>query len=187
MSLTAVYVREMSLTSLLTKHHQLAQEVILENICVCHLRSKFIANDSQRSLHNYKRTLKCKELCQPKVTMQFNAYVIALFSALASTSLADSVWTAFLDAAGAQIGTVNFKMQNKGCFHVHEARQVAFRKDSDSYAGGPYCLQAYTQAECKGNKTTQPFSNVYLKNGWKYHLDDGVSGATSFRWKNKAC
>lgn len=120
--------------------------------------------------------------------MQFTPQVIALFSVLCSTSLAADVYSSFLDSNGAQIGTTNFDVGNKGCFSLGGATQVSFSQAGSSQtANGPYCLHGYKQGGCPGNgDASQEFRNVDLR-GRKYQLNPGLSGAGSFRWTVGSC
>lgn len=120
--------------------------------------------------------------------MQFTTGVIALFSVLSSTGLAANVFSSFLDANGAQIGTTNFDVGNDDCFSVGRASQVSFSQAGPTEtADGPYCLSGFTEGGCSGDpEASQQFQNVDVR-GRVYQLDQGINGAGSFRWNLGAC
>ncbi|KAF1920971.1 hypothetical protein BDU57DRAFT_31154 [Ampelomyces quisqualis] len=120
--------------------------------------------------------------------MQFTTQVIALFSALASTGLAANVFSSFLDANGAQIGSTNFDVGNDGCFAVGRASQVSFSQAGPTEnANGPYCLHGFNEGGCPGDgDASQQFQDISVT-GRIYQLGQGLNGAGSFRWTLGAC
>lgn len=120
--------------------------------------------------------------------MQFTTKAIALCSVLASTALAADVFSVFLDANGAQIGSTQFSIGNGGCFAVDRASQLSFSQaGSEETANGPYCLFGYQQGACPGDgDASQQFQDVDLR-GRAYQLDVGLNGAESYRWETNSC
>ncbi|KAF1914128.1 hypothetical protein BDU57DRAFT_282585 [Ampelomyces quisqualis] len=121
--------------------------------------------------------------------MQFSAYALALFSALASTSLADTIYAAFLDSNGAQIGNVARTIgKENDCFSEPGAAQIVFTKfgfgSGDNIAGGPYCARAYYKPACTGDFKTQRWTRVYIKERWPYRLNDDIRDAASYKIVN---
>ena len=73
--------------------------------------------------------------------MHFTTQVIALLSALSSTSLASDVYSSFFDDKGAKIGSHNFDVDNEGCFTNYPVSQVSFSQAAVAdFADGPYLL-----------------------------------------------
>jgi hypothetical protein len=120
--------------------------------------------------------------------MQFTMSIVAVLSALSGTLAAD-VFSSFLDANGAQIGSTNFDVANPGCFSVGRASQVSFSQSGPAEnANGPYCLIAYNDGGCPGNGDyDQEFSNVSLDSSRTYQLAQGLNGAGSYRWIPVSC
>jgi hypothetical protein len=120
--------------------------------------------------------------------MQFTTQVIAIFSVFSSTGLAANVFSSFLDANGAQIGTTNFDVGNDGCFSVPRASQVSFSQAGPTEnADGPYCLSGFDKGGCSGDAAaTQQFEEISVT-GRVYQLDQNINGAGSFRWDLGEC
>lgn len=120
--------------------------------------------------------------------MQFPTLSLALLSALASTSLAANVFSSFLDANGAQIGSTNFDVGNDGCFSVGRASQVSFSQAGPTEnADGPYCLHGYEAGGCPGDgDASQQFEEISVT-GRIYQLGQGINGAGSFKWTLGVC
>jgi hypothetical protein len=121
--------------------------------------------------------------------MQFLTTTLALFSALSTGAFAANVFSSFLDANGAQIGTTNFDVSNGGCFSVGRASQISFSQSGPAEnANGPYCLIAYDAGGCPGNGDyDQEFRDVSLDSSRTYQLAQGLNGAGSYRWIPFSC
>ncbi|KAF1916872.1 hypothetical protein BDU57DRAFT_529842 [Ampelomyces quisqualis] len=99
--------------------------------------------------------------------MQFTTQAIVLFSALASTSVATSVFATFFNETGSRVTVKDLEVSNYNCFDVSGAYNISFSQQwSFTKAKGPYYLYGFDDPHCDGaprDDACQKFQNIVVE------------------------